>query len=118
MKTIIAGSRTINDIREVEKAIKDSGFIITEIVSGTAYGVDKLGERYANVHNIPVKRFPADWEKYGKCAGILRNIQMVEYADALIAVWNGKSKGTRNIIIEANDRNLKSYVYIINNGVK
>jgi hypothetical protein len=100
MKIVIAGSRHIIDPSIVEKAIKESGFLgaISEIVSGGARGVDSLAEEYARDTGIPFKLFPADWDKYGKAAGPIRNQQMAEYADALIAVWDGKSKGTLNMI--------------------
>ena len=85
MKVIVAGSRDFKDYALLKEfldklVIFRSGF--TEIVSGTASGADKLGERYAQEHNLAIKRFPADWEKYGKAAGHIRNRQMAEYADA------------------------------------
>jgi hypothetical protein len=98
MRVIVAGSRNISNYEIVRHAIEDSDFDITEIVSGTAKGVDRLGEHYARLWNIPIKQFPADWDKYGKKAGIIRNHQMGRYADALIAVWDGKSKGTFDMI--------------------
>jgi len=98
MKVIIAGSRSITDRKPVWKAIDASGFSITEVVSGNADGVDKLGELWAASENIPVKRFLPDWKRLGKKAGIVRNQEMGKYADALIAVWNGKSLGTAYMI--------------------
>lgn len=95
MKVIIAGSRGITDYAIVERAIRESGFQITEVVSGTARGVDRLGERWAAEHGIPVAPFPADW-KIGKNAGILRNAQMAEYAEAAIIIWDGSSNGSPN----------------------
>jgi len=112
-KTIIAGSRTITDSNIIKKAIKESNFNITEIVSGCARGVDSLGEEYAKLNNIPIKRFSPNWKLYGKFAGIKRNREMADYADSLIAIWNGKSRGTKNMIDEANMRGLNIYVYKI-----
>ena len=86
MKTIIAGSRSCNNYDVVKKAIVDSGFDITTVISGGAFGVDTLGERYANEHGIEVVRFLPDWDTFGKRAGILRNRQMADNADALIAI--------------------------------
>ena len=102
MKTIIAGCRDIDDWGIVQKAIEDSGFGpgTTEVVSGGAQGVDASGEGIAELHGIPVKRFPADWKKHGKSAGPIRNREMAKYADRLIAVWDGKSRGTKNMIDE------------------
>jgi len=78
-----------------------------EIVSGTAKGADKLGEIYASEKGYEIKRFPADWDNYGKAAGFLRNRDMAKYADYLIAFWDGESRGTKNMIDEATDRGLK-----------
>ena len=70
-----------------------------EIVSGAYYrGADKLGEQYAKERGFKITRFPANWNKYGKAAGPKRNEQMANYADALIAFWDGKSRGTKNMI--------------------
>ena len=105
MKVIIARSRTITDrkrvfdhIELVSKTIK-----ITEVVSGKCpTGVDKFGEEWAASKGIPVKPFPADWKKNGRAAGPIRNRQMAEYADLLIVVTTGDSKGSFNMIDEMN----------------
>lgn len=110
MKTIIAGSRNIEEYQVILDAIEASGFEITEVISGGAKGVDSLGERYGTEKSIPVKVFPADWESYGRKAGIMRNKEMAAYAEALIAVWDGNSPGTYNMITEAQSRKLKVYV--------
>jgi YspA, cpYpsA-related SLOG family len=98
MKVIVAGSRTITDYDKVVDALYYTNFSPREIVSGGAPGVDKLGEQYAIECTLGIKVFPADWEKHGRSAGFIRNKQMAEYADALIAVWDGKSRGTENMI--------------------
>lgn len=98
MKVIIAGSRTVTDESLVREAIKDAGFYITEVVSGCARGVDTLGERWAAKNYKLITRFRADWDQYGTRAGPLRNIHMGDYADALIAIWDGKSAGTKHMI--------------------
>jgi len=98
MQVIIAGSRTAWKYDDLIMAVQESGFDITEVVSGCAPGADRLGERFAKQYNIPVKKFPADWNKHGKSAGVLRNLEMAEYAEALIALWDGKSKGTAHMI--------------------
>jgi len=109
MKTIIAGTRTITNYNLVEKAVEDSGFAVTEVVSGCARGVDTLGEEFAKKWRIPVKKFPADWSKHGKAAGYLRNKEMGDYAEALIAITTG-SPGTRNMIEYATKKGLKVFV--------
>jgi len=98
MKVIIAGSRNLGSWSQVTQAIHNSGFEVTEVVSGTARGVDRMGEEYARSYKIPVKQFPADWDSYGNRAGYSRNQTMAKYADALIAVWDGHSNGTRHMI--------------------
>jgi len=101
MKVIIAGSRNINDYNFIKRSVLDfekQYGKITEIVSGTAKGVDQLGEKFALEFGLKLKKFPADWNKYGKRAGYLRNKQMGDYADALVAVWDGKSRGTAMMI--------------------
>jgi hypothetical protein len=110
MKVIIAGSRSINDKWTIIEAVGATDWIIDEVVSGAANGVDKLGEQWADIHNIPVKQFPADWE-IGKHAGYVRNVQMAQYADALIAIWDGKSKGTLHMISAMVNINKPVYVY-------
>lgn len=105
MKTIIAGSRSFNNFKLLTEICDKE--IITEIISGTARGADTLGEYYAVTHNILIKRFPANWNKYGKSAGYIRNKKMAEYADALIAFWDGKSKGTKHMIDLATNQGLK-----------
>lgn len=111
MKTIIAGSRGIVSPYVVAEAVRKSGFTVTEVVSGTARGVDQLGEHWAQRQRIPVKPFPADWDRHGRAAGYVRNQQMAQYADALIAIWDGVSRGTKHMIDIAKDKGLKVFVY-------
>jgi hypothetical protein len=115
VKTIIAGSRSISDFFVLLDAVRKSGFDveITEVVSGTARGVDQLGERYAGFIDLPIKRFPADWKNEGRSAGYLRNKRMGEYADALIAIWDGQSKGTKSMIEIMKKLGKRFYVYMI-----
>jgi hypothetical protein len=114
MKTIIAGSRGISDILIIHEAVKESKFKITEVVSGTAYGVDRTGEYWADVNKVPIKRFPALWEDYGKSAGYRRNLLMADYAEAAVIVWDGRSKGTAHMIKIAKEKGLQTFVKIIN----
>jgi len=78
-----------------------------EIVSGTAMGADKLGEKYAQERGYKIARFPAEWNTYQKAAGFIRNKKMAEYSDALIAFWDGRSKGTEHMINLAKQYGLK-----------
>lgn len=113
MRTIIAGSRGITEYDTVLGIVADSGFKITQVVSGTARGVDRLGEDIGKEFNIPVVRFPADWDRYKKGAGRVRNLEMANNADALIAIWDGYSKGTGNMIDTARRLGLAVYVGIV-----
>jgi hypothetical protein len=113
VKTIVAGSRSITDIQQLYAAIRASGFKITEVVCGEAAGVDKLGRWWAEHRSIPVTSFPADWDGEGRRAGYLRNVRMANYAEALIALWNGKSPGTRHMIEIAKAKGLKVHVHLV-----
>lgn len=110
MKVIIAGGRTITDYSLVLSALAESQFIPTEIVSGMAPGVDTLAIQYAQENNLTLKEFHANWKEFGKSAGPRRNRQMADYADALIAIWDGESRGTKNMIEEATKRGLRVFV--------
>jgi hypothetical protein len=114
MKVIIAGSREIGEIN-VDAAVTASGFRgeIAEVVSGGAMGVNRAGEDWAALSHIPTKVFPADWARFGKSADIKRNDQMVEYADALVLIWNGKSTGIRSLRDNALRHGLKVYVHTV-----
>jgi hypothetical protein len=114
MKVIIAGSREIEGIN-VEAAVTASGFrgAIDEVVSGGAMGVDRAGEDWAALSHIPVKIFSADWARFGKSADVKRNEQMVEYADALVIIWNGKSAGLRSLRDCALRHGLKVFVQTV-----
>lgn len=107
-KVVIAGGRTFNDIRLMTKKCDHllSKQRNIEIVSGTANGADKLGEAYAYSKGYSVKRFPANWDGFGKGAGHIRNKQMAMYADAVIVFWDGKSKGTLHMINVAKAKEL------------
>lgn len=85
-------------------------YLFNEIVSGGAQGIDFLAELYAKKKTIPFKEFPADWKNLGKKAGFIRNSEMAEYADGLIAIWDGKSKGTFHMISEMVKRNKLVYI--------
>lgn len=111
MKTIIAGSRNITDINLIWDAARRCGWKITGVVSGCARGVDSLGEIWAARNGFTVYPFPAEWGKYGKSAGYRRNFEMADNAEALIAIWDGESKGTRHMIEVAKEKGLKVYVH-------
>ena len=113
-RVIIAGCRTYDDYDSLKayadyklSRIEDD----IEIISGGARGADALGERYAKEKGYSIKRFPAEWERYGRSAGPRRNEAMAKYADALLAYWDGESRGTKNMIELAKANGLKVGVY-------
>lgn len=98
MRLIIAGSRSIYmDCAEMEDFLPKD-WTDLEIVSGAAQGPDTTAINMAKVNELPVHIFPAKWEEFGKKAGILRNIEMGNFADELLAFWDGKSRGTKHMI--------------------
>lgn len=103
MKVIVAGSRDFNDYEFVKSKLDE--LLVTldsyEIVSGGCRGADKLGERYAKEKGWKCTIFKADWDTFGKFAGPKRNKDMARYAEGLIAFWDGKSRGTANMIDNA-----------------
>jgi hypothetical protein len=111
MKTIIAGSRDITDYQTIDDAMNACGWLPTAIISGAARGVDTLGETWGETHGILIYQFPAEWDKYGKSAGYKRNEQMAKYAQALVAIWDGKSRGTKHMIDIATKAGLTVYIH-------
>ena len=102
MKVIIAGSRSIKNPTIVYAAIQASRFTITEVICGFAKGVDMIGLEWAKDNGLPYRIFPAQWvDRDGERnmqAGFERNERMADYADALIAVWDGFSGGTKHMM--------------------
>ena len=111
MQVIIAGGRDYHNYETLLEAIAASQFDITTVVSGGAKGVDALGERYADEMNKTLNVFEADWETHGRAAGPIRNRKMSENAEALIAIWDGQSRGTKNMIETATKKGLRVYVH-------
>lgn len=128
MKVIIAGPRTIKDRDLVFKVYKGSYIEMTELVCGMAAGVDKTAYYiFKEELGFPCKEFPADWKNlkvegaipkrhpifgvYNVTAGSIRNKKMAEYADALLAIWDGKSRGTKDMISIAKKLGLLVVVY-------
>lgn len=110
-KLLICGSRTFDDYELLKREARFyilsyccvHDFDCTEgdeiiIISGTAIGADQLGEKYAHEIGYKIEQYPAQWEKYGKRAGYIRNETMVSKADAVICFWDQKSKGTLHTI--------------------
>ena len=119
MKIIIAGCRDIEGERArwaVLSAMMNSGFVDdvdsgkVEIIHGGCRGIDEAAQREFE-ETYKVTTVVADWDKHGKAAGPIRNRKMAEMADALVAIWDGKSRGTKNMIDVATEKGLKVFVY-------
>lgn len=110
-KVIVAGGRNYNDYINVKsylyplKIYCENNNLELVIVCGMATGADSLGLRFAEENNLEILKYPADWNKYGKRAGYLRNYQMGEIADSAIVFWDGKSPGTKMMIDIMNNFN-------------
>lgn len=114
MKLIIAGSRHLHPtVEEIQYFCFYYEITATEIVSGAAKGVDTAGEKFANSVNLPVIKFPADWKRDGRAAGPIRNKIMAEYADALLLIWDGKSRGSRNMREVAQRKGIRIYEVLV-----
>ena len=119
MKYLVVGSREFYDYdkvcRVLDCIIKKDG----EIISGHARGADTLAERYALEHNIKTKIFPADWNRYGKRAGILRNLEMLDYIEnskeesICIAFWDLSSSGTEFTVKNSEKRGIRTIIIAI-----
>ena len=114
MRTIIAGSRSTTQ-EQFNEGIALCTWLdeITVVISGTAQGADVLGEQWAKSHGLEIERYPADWAEHGRAAGPIRNRLMAENADALIAIWDGTSRGTKNMFETARDRGLRIHIHTV-----
>ena len=115
MKVIIAGSRHMADYTLLKQDVKASKFKIDAVVCGMAKGADLLGKRWVEENKIPVKEFPADWNKYGKSAGPIRNGEMAKYADAAIIFIYAGSRGSENMLTQITRQ--KKPVFVVRDGV-
>ncbi len=101
MKLVIAGSRDFDFIctNDIATFITIHLFRqdIHSIVYGGAKGIDEVGKHYALANQLPFTLFEADWTTHGKAAGPIRNKQMAEYGDALLLIWDGESRGSKNM---------------------
>lgn len=127
MKTIICGSRTITNYKLLEEFIIQQNLSdkITLVFSGGAGGVDTLGEKWANYNKVEVRKFIPDWNNlktpgarlkysagrfYDATAGLRRNSLMIDEANAVIALWDGESRGTKDTIDKAKKKGIPVYL--------
>lgn len=117
-RIFITGSRTLQNVMAVENALFDFcsyfrvPFDSIEVVSGHADGTERLGEAVAKRHSLPVALFPAGWHRYNRETKVLREAQIIDYADALIAITDRMlSKETRSFIRMAEKTGLTTFIY-------
>jgi hypothetical protein len=96
--TPFAGSRCFHDYQLLCQTLAPDRHRITQVITGGAKGADQLGYRWAWKHAVKHQLFRADWERFGKSAGVRRNYQMAQAGDLLLAFWDGRSAGTRHMI--------------------
>ena len=109
----IIGSRNFNNYtfaqKEILNIIKDNKIIINKIISGGAVGADKIGEKFSEKFNIPIEIIKPDWSK-GKQGGVIRNTDIINKSNYVIAFWDGQSKGTLDLINKAKKLNKKLFI--------
>ena len=98
MKIIIAGSRSFHDYQLLCQTLAPERHRITQVITGGAKGADQLGYRWAWKHAVKHQLFRADWERFGKSAGVRRNYQMAQIGDVLVCFWDGVSKGSAHMM--------------------
>ena len=98
MKLIIAGSRRFTDSQHLCQVLAPDRQRITQVLTGGTRGTDRLGYRWAVKHVVKHRLFRADWERYGRAAGVHRNHEMAMAGDVLLACWDGQSPGTAHLI--------------------
>ena len=94
MKVAVIGSRNLA-VKNLEKYLPEG---TTEIVSGGARGIDSCAKNYDNTNGIPLKEFLPNYDEFGRSAPLLRNLEIIDYADIVLAFWDGKSRGTKFVI--------------------
>ena len=107
MKVAVVGSRNC-EVSDLKNYLPEG---VKEIVSGGAKGIDSCARTYAQAHGLPLTEFLPEYERYGRAAPIKRNLQIIDYADEVIAIWDGKTKGTKHVIDACKEKNKKITVY-------
>lgn len=108
MKTAVIGSRNLT-VNNLEKYLPPE---TTEIVSGGARGIDSCARQYAVKNGLKLTEFLPQYDKYGKTAPLVRNVQIIDYADTVIAFWDGSSRGTKFVIDKCRIKKKKIKVFL------
>lgn len=111
MKLAIIGSRNFNDYAWLKRVLTFRFPVPELVVSGGAGGADSLAERWAEERGIKTLIYKADWDLHGKKAGILRNVDIINACDEVLAFWDGESRGTKDMIDRADKKGLKVFIY-------
>jgi hypothetical protein len=113
MKLAVIGSRSFDDYRILKTTLEPliEQFKVTTIVSGGAKGADSLAEKFAKEHGLELNIFPADWDKHGKAAGYIRNVDIWNNSDLGVAFWDGESKGTAHSFQISKKQNKQLFVF-------
>ena len=112
MRTAIIGSRGLT-VSDLDKYLPDG---TNEIVSGGAKGIDSCAKEYALSHGLPITEFLPEYEKYGRSAPLKRNLEIIKYADIVLAFWDGRSKGTKYVIDNCKKTGVEVKIYIIDSS--
>lgn len=107
MRVAVIGSRNLK-IKDLGRYLPKG---VTEIVSGRAKGIDRCAAAYAYANGLKLTEFLPEYEKYGRGAPLKRNLQLIDYADMVIAFWDGKSRGTQHVIVNCTKKNKKLVIY-------
>ena len=118
MNVAIVGGRDFDDYEQFKSCVDGEKIKFKSIVTGGARGVDTLAERYAKEIGVPVKIYWPDWTNYGKAAGPIRNKQIIEGADCVIAFWDEKSPGTRSSLKIAEDLGKPLTIFVYREVIK
>lgn len=111
MKIAVVGSRGLS-VENLGDFLPDG---VSEIVSGGARGIDTIAREYARANGITLTEILPEYGKYGRAAPLRRNLQIIDYADEVIAIWDGRSRGTKYVIEQCRKKGKRVTVYVVTN---
>jgi hypothetical protein len=113
MKLAIVGSRSFDDYDLLSRVAAEHFPDATHIISGGAIGADRLARKYAGDHGLELREHLPDWNRHGRAAGQIRNRLLIDDADAVLAFWDGESKGTKGGLAYARKKRKRSVVVYV-----